>query len=99
MGVDFVKSYGWASNFLAPGKRNFKGMEEQIHYSYMRPHYKWANNYVHGGSKGFLFKAGTFKQEHVMLAGPSNYGLADPGQNTAYSLFQTTLTLIGFETH
>jgi hypothetical protein len=34
-----------------------------------------------------------------MLAGPSNYGLADPGQNTAYSLFHSTLGLTGFETY
>lgn len=98
-GKDFVKPYGWASDFLPADKRNFVGLEAYVFSTHMRPYYKWANNYIHGGPKGILFKAGTYRQEKVMLAGPSNYGLADPGKNTAYSLFQTTLTLVGFETY
>src|SRR2546430_11970740 len=35
--------------------------------------------------KGVLFKLGTL-QEGMLLVGPSPYGLADPGQNTALSL-------------
>ncbi|NNV55031.1 DUF5677 domain-containing protein [Limnovirga soli] len=96
-GKDFVKAYGWSSEYLLPGKRNFAGMEETVEFKHMRPFYKMANNYVHSGAKGFLFKLGTYRQNKVMLAGPSNYGLADPGQNTAYSLLHSTLALHGFE--
>jgi hypothetical protein len=98
-GNDFVKPYGWAVEYLPNTKRNFAGMEETTSLRHMRSFYKSANNYVHGGSKGFLHKWGLYKQNSVMLAGPSNYGLADPGQNTAYSLFHSTLGLTGFETY
>jgi len=96
-GNDFIKPYGWAAPYLEQKKRNFKGMEETVSFGYMRSHYKSANNSVHSGAKGFLFKHGTVRQNKIMLAGPSNYGLADPAQNTAYSLFQSTLSLLGFE--
>ena len=65
----------------------------------MRSFYKMANNFVHSGAKGFIFTLGQYENNQVMLAGPSNYGFADSGQNTAYSLFQTTLTLSKFETY
>jgi hypothetical protein len=98
-GKDFEKAYGWAAEYLLPGKRTFAGMEETVEFKHMRPFYKMANNYVHGGAKGFLFKLGTYSQDKVMLAGPSNYGLADPGQNTTYSLLHSTIALHGFETY
>lgn len=98
-GKDFIKPYGWAAEYLQPGKRTFAGLEETVEFKHMRSFYKMANNYVHGGAKGFLFKLGMYRQNKVMLAGPSNYGLADPAQNTAYSLLHSTLALNGFETY
>ena len=65
----------------------------------MRSFYKMANNSVHSGAKGFIFTLGQYDSNEVMLAGPSNYGFADPGQNAVFSLFQTTLTLSEFETY
>jgi hypothetical protein len=58
-----------------------------------------ANNYVHSGPKGFLLKLGLYNSDEIMLAGPSNYGFADPGQNTAFSLIHTSLTLVEFVTY
>lgn len=98
-GNGFTKQYGWASDYLDKGKRTFKGVEETVEFKFMRSFYKMANNYIHGGSKGFLFKLGMSTQDTIMLAGPSNYGLADPGQNCALSLFHTTLTLTQFDPH
>ena len=98
-GNEFVKPYGWIGNMLPKAKRNFAGIEETVEFKYMRSYYKMANNSVHSGSKGFLYKLGTFEQSNILLAGPSNYGFADPAQNAAFSLFQTTLTLSGFESY
>lgn len=98
-GADFKKPYGWASQFLTADKRNFAGMEETIDFKYMKSFYKLANNYVHGGAKAFLFKMGMIDSERVMLAGPSNYGMADPAQNAAFALLQITTTLTGFENY
>lgn len=96
-GKDFIKPYGWIGEFLPKGNWNFAGIEETIDFNFLRPYYKLANNYVHSGAKGFLFKMGTFHQDKIMLAGPSNYGFADAGQNTANSLLMTTMTLSEFE--
>lgn len=98
-GSDFTKQYGWIGEVLPKNNWNFKGIEETIDFKYLRPFYKLANNYVHSGAKGFLFKMGTYYQDEIMLAGPSNYGFADAGQNTAHSLLLTTMTLTNFESY
>lgn len=98
-GNDFGKLYGWVGDALPKRKWNFAGIEETIEFKYMRSFYKMANNSVHSGAKGFIYTLGQYDSNGVMLAGPSNYGFADPGQNTAFSLFQTTLTLSEFETY
>lgn len=98
-GTDFMKLYGWIGDALPKKKRNFAGIEENVEFNFMRSFYKMANNSVHSGAKGFIYTLGQYDDNQVMLAGPSNYGFADPGQNAAYSLFQTTLTLSEFETY
>ena len=98
-GNGFGKHYGWIGDLLPKDKWSFKGIEETIEFGSFRPFYKMANNYVHSGSKGFLFKLGLYNTDNIMLAGPSDYGFADPGQNTAFSLMHTTLTLVEFETY
>ena len=58
--------------------------------------YKLACNNVHSGPKSIRFKLGLFEKESeaLILAGPTNYGLADPGQSCAISLGQVTTTLL-----
>jgi hypothetical protein len=98
-GEVFTKHYGWVGDYLPKDKRTFAGIEENIEFKFLRPFYKAACNYIHSGSRGLLFKLGVYNQYEVLLTGPSNYGFADPGRNTAYSLFQTTLTLTEFESY
>ncbi|MHB1003991.1 MAG: hypothetical protein ACYC1B_09270, partial [Thermoleophilia bacterium] len=40
------------------------------------------------------FKLGLHDNTHVLLTGPSNYGLSDPGICTAISLSQITINLL-----
>jgi hypothetical protein len=84
---------------LPKNKWTFAGVEETVSFKFLRSFYKMANNNVHSGAKGMLHRLGMYNQNTVMLAGPSNYGLADPGQNTAYSLFQVSMTLTNFESY
>jgi hypothetical protein len=51
------------------------------------PFYDSSSDAVHGGAQGF-YRMGlpTGSQDNVLLAGASDYGLADPIQNTAYCL-------------
>jgi hypothetical protein len=43
--------------------------------------------------KGVFFKLGLLSEVDVLLAGPSNAGLADPGHSTALSFLQTSTAL------
>ncbi|NQT63986.1 MAG: hypothetical protein HQ556_13580 [Candidatus Marinimicrobia bacterium] len=93
---DFVKPYGWTGAYLSDKKRRFSGMEETVEFKHLRSIFKMANNSIHSGSMGFLRVLGTYNQGEVMLAGPSDYGFSDPGQYTAFSLFQVSMTLFDF---
>ena len=58
----------------------------------------YASDAIHAGSKGF-YRIGLMDdwQDKVFLVGPSNYGLADPLQNTAVSLLQISVCLLSTE--
>jgi hypothetical protein len=43
--------------------------------------------------KGVFFKLGLLEEENLLLAGPSNVGLADPGRSAAISRVQTSTPL------
>lgn len=99
-GIDFVKSYGWTKNVLPNAKRNFKGIEESIDEEHLRPYYKWACNAVHAGPKAAYYKFGNFQYHELLFAGPTNYGFADPGQNTALAILQiTSILILNFTTY
>ncbi len=93
---DFAKSYGWTLRVLAKGKRNFKGIEESIDLDHLRPFYAMASRSLHATPKGLYGDLGLMDDasDGTFLAGASNYGMADPGQNTAISLLQMTSVLV-----
>ncbi|MNI44912.1 hypothetical protein D3C73_993100 [compost metagenome] len=93
-GADYEKPFGWTMNVLPKKERNFKGLEESIHLDHLRPFYKLACNYVHLGPKASSFSLGLMVGSNLLIAGASNYGLADPGQNTSISLTQITTCLL-----
>lgn len=95
-GNDFLKNYGWTADILPKGKRNFKSIEDEVNMGHMYSWYKLACNNIHSGPKSMRFRLGLFKAgpESLILAGPTNYGLADPGQSCAISLNQVTTTLL-----
>lgn len=50
---------------------------------------------VHANPKGVFFRLGLYPEgQDILLAGPSNTGLADPGHGTAISLGQITVALL-----
>src|SRR5207248_1728437 len=56
----------------------------------MRSHYQMASYNVHASVKGLSFKLGLLEHANLLLAGASNAGLEEPGQNTAYTQTQIT---------
>jgi len=94
-GKDFCTQYGWAAYHLKIRKPTFADLEAAIGRAAMRSHYKMASYNVHASPKGIFFKLGLLEHSSGFLAGASNFGFADPGQNTANTLVQVTALLFG----
>jgi len=94
-GDDYGKQYGWARP-LFPGKGliQFPDLERAANLDHLRPYYGMANHDVHADSKGARLNRLSFRGGQLLLVGPTNAGLADPGQSAAISLLQTTLELV-----
>lgn len=97
-GQEYDGLYGWAAPDFSGGRVGFKQIEEAGGVDHLRPFYKFASDNVHAGSKGTIYQMGMGNDDDyppkTLLSGPSNYGLADPGQNTALSLHQVTTVLL-----
>jgi hypothetical protein len=92
-GPDFDAQYGWAAHVL--GKRpTLRAIEEATDMAHYRPYYRMASHPTHAGPKALDHDLGLIRPEVVMLAGPSNAGLADPGHGMCISLSQLTISLL-----
>jgi len=95
-GRDFRGSYGWAASALRKSKPTFSDIEQDVKLDSLSPFYRLASHNVHANPKGLSVKLGLGPDVgKVLLAGPSNTGLADPAQGAALSLLQTTSALLG----
>lgn len=87
--------YGWAAHYFDNKSASLSRIEEEVELDHLNPFYKMASNNAHAGSKGTKHRLGLLDQEsQPLLAGPTNYGLADPAQSTAISLNQVTTTFL-----
>ena len=93
-GDSYGEEYGWAAAALASKSPRFSDIERNAGLAHLRPYYKLASHNVHANPRGAFFKLGLLPDQQMLLAGPSDLGLADPGHGTAISLSQITLTLL-----
>jgi len=94
-GKVYDKDYGWAYPIINRENITFRDIEKAVGLKHLRPYYKMACHNVHANSKGIFFKLGIYPDsEDILLAGPSNMGLVDPGHSTALSLAQITISLL-----
>jgi hypothetical protein len=87
-GEDFRRPCAWAAPFLpAHQRRNptFTDIEAAVGSGHWRPYHRLASDRVHANPTGTFYKLGLGDQT-ILLTGPSNVGLADPGQLTALML-------------
>lgn len=93
----FQDDYGWIPSSIL-SNRNFRALEGHVKLDKLHPLYNLSCDSVHGGAKGF-YRLGLMDdyQNKILLAGASNYGLADPLQNTAISLLHITICLLNLE--
>ncbi len=92
-GSNFGTQYGWAAAFLKKPKPSFYDIARSVGLEHLRPFYRMASHGVHANPKGVFNQIGVLSDE-VLLAGPSNFGMADPGHNSAISLYQATVFLL-----
>ena len=90
-GPCFNEDYGWAASALGIKRPLLADIEKAAQLDHLRPYYRMASDNVHANSHGAFFKLGGFSPDlDILLAGPSNMGLADPGHGAALSLTQIT---------
>lgn len=93
-GEPFDSQFGWAATVLNNNKPNFTDLERAAQIDHLRPHYRMASHGIHSNVKGITFNLGIQDHRTLMLAGPSDAGLADPGHSTLISLYQCTVCLL-----
>lgn len=78
-GTEYKRDWGWAKP-LFPGNAvpNFAALEKLAGFEHLRPWYRLANHGIHSGATGAAHVFDFYGHGREMLAGPSNYGLADP---------------------
>jgi hypothetical protein len=92
-GKEYTEEYGWASAALGKPKPSFRDIEEATNLDHWRPYFRMASHGVHAGPHGLVWDLGSHDKE-IMLAGPSNAGLADPGMGAAISLNLVSVSLL-----
>lgn len=92
-GKQFDGQYGWAAKQLGLNSPTFRDIERESGVDHLRAHYRMASHNVHANPKGVYFHLGLISERELLLAGPSNAGLADPGQCAALSLVQVSASL------
>ena len=92
-GKGFESDYGWAAGALNIREPKFDQIERVVGLDHIRPYYRLASISVHPNARGLNFSLAA-DQSRMLLAGPSNGGLADPGHHTLLSLLQCTICLM-----
>jgi len=87
-GKDFDADYGWATLHLKKKSVTFAHLEVEAGRAEMRSHYQMGNDNVHAGVKSMFVRLGLLDDYSGLLAGRSNTGLMEPGQNATHTLTQ-----------
>jgi hypothetical protein len=87
-GNSFKSDYGWAAAHLGKDRPTFADLEAAAGRAQMRSHYQLGNDNVHAGIKSIFVRLGLLEDYSALLAGRSNAGLTEPGQNAALTLAQ-----------
>jgi hypothetical protein len=90
-GKNFKSDYGWAASHMKKDRPTFADLEEAAGRAEMRSHYQMSNDNIHAGVKSLYVRLGLLGDYQGLLAGRSNAGLTEPGQNAAHTLTQLSV--------
>lgn len=86
-GKSFSLPYGWAHTLLGIDRCGLERLESEVGLDHLRPYYRMASLNVHTYSKSLFFELGSPQGKlPLLMAGPSNLGLADPAVQSCHSL-------------
>ncbi|HYT41774.1 MAG TPA: DUF5677 domain-containing protein, partial [Methylomirabilota bacterium] len=85
--------YAWAAIVLQKDRPTFADIETKVGLDHWRPYFKMASYPIHPSAKGIKFEIGQIGKSNILLAGPSNSGLADPA-NIALISFNAITTML-----
>lgn len=86
--------HGWVAAHLGNSRPIFSNIEDAAGRAIMRSHYKMASHNVHASTKGIAYRPGSLDRHYAVIAGASNVGFVEPGQNLALSLMHITILLL-----
>ena len=75
-------------------KPQITDIQQNSGLDHMRPYVNMAHANVHASAKGASYRLGLYPGAQILLAGPSVFGLGDPGRTTAFSILLLTTTLL-----
>lgn len=84
-GKSYKGDYGWAAAALGESNPHFTDIEENVGLERLRPYVQLSHHHVHATSRGNFHLLASPKNSDILIAGPSIFGLYDPGVQTAYS--------------
>lgn len=95
-GSSFLHPYGWAVPLFNGKLPKLRELQEQAQLDHWRGYYRMASHGTHANPKGILWNVQDMGRSDVVWAGPSNAGLADPGQCTLIALANVDLELLQY---
>jgi hypothetical protein len=93
-GNAYRSQYGWAAAVVKNPNPTFEHLELATNFNHLRPYYKLASYNVHASAKGAIYRLGAMNYRDILVAGPSNAGLDEPGRFAPKSLLYITLCLL-----
>jgi hypothetical protein len=81
-GRSYKGDWGWAAEAIGIENPTFAQIEERVDLSHFRPYFKLGSHFTHAGSKGLYANPGAMRvagEPEILLSGPSNAGLYQPG--------------------
>jgi len=80
--------------FPANQQASFSKLEQLAGLEHLKPWFRLSSHGIHSGATGAVHIRDFHGGGNTMLAGPSNAGLADPGNGALISLHQVTTALL-----
>lgn len=89
----FNSQNGWARRFVGSGK--FEKLQADVGLDKWRHDYKWASQDIHANYRDMrALLAMSEAKEEILVCGPSNSGMVEPGHMTAIALSQVTAAFL-----